>query len=179
MCRHKNPQPSEALLPKGTSDLDRPLRLDPKGLSRHKTLLPKGESDFDRPLKFRVCLLSTTRSPSMRRIPSPTLCLLLSLSPVERKVSASLANPGIVQNRGDVFLTLPPNSDALKVCAELRKSPYISDEKAFTQFMTTYNVPLAMLNQISNNVLSDLSHRRVSSSAIIPAKIPLTPVYID
>jgi hypothetical protein len=51
---------SRTLLPKGSSDLDRPLRLqtwlNPRGLDRRKTLPPKGSSDLDRPLRLQTWL---------------------------------------------------------------------------------------------------------------------------
>jgi hypothetical protein len=81
-------------------------------------------------------------------------------SPAEKKVPTGPANPGIVRRRDEgVLLRLPPDSDALEEFAKLRKDPYISDEGAFMKFMTTNDVPLTMLNQISSNVYPILLHR--------------------
>src|SRR2546423_15295463 len=84
------------LLPKGSSDLDRPLRLqtwlDPRGLDHRKTLLPNGKSDLDRPPRLKVYLLPTTRSPSLTLRLLPSHCLLERKSQIAHQIQASFAS---------------------------------------------------------------------------------------
>src|SRR2546423_11757442 len=119
------------LLPKGSSDLDRPLRLeawlDPRGLDHRKTLLPKGKSDLDRPPRLQVYplqvyllqvyllqvyllqiyLLPTTRSPSPTL---PSHCLLKRKSLLAQQIQALFESVTKVSCQ-DSHLTVMPNKD--------------------------------------------------------------------
>jgi hypothetical protein len=74
-------------------------------------------------------------------------------SPSSVNALSGPANPGVVRDRGKGVLSrLPPDSDVFDVFAHLRSDGNLSDEEAFLKFMTTYDVSLSLLNQISSNV---------------------------
>jgi hypothetical protein len=57
-------------------------------------------------------------------------------------------------HRGDHVITYLhiPGSDVFDIFARLKSDGNLSDEEAFLKFMTTYDVTLGLLNQISSNV---------------------------
>jgi hypothetical protein len=60
------------------------------------------------------------------------------------------ACPSIVRDRDQSALSkLPPDSDILDTFARLRADNDLSDEEALLKFMTSYDIPLSTLNQIS------------------------------
>jgi hypothetical protein len=60
------------------------------------------------------------------------------------------ACPSIVRDRDQSALSkLPPDSDILDTFARLRADNDLSDEEALLKFITSYDVPLSTLNQIS------------------------------
>src|SRR3954471_15156408 len=87
-----------------------------------------------------------------------------SASPAAEKVPPGPANPGIVRNRHKGVLTrLPPDCDILEEVAKLRRNHNLSDEQVILKLMSTYDVTLATLNQISGNVYPTLSYRNLSN----------------
>jgi hypothetical protein len=69
-------------------------------------------------------------------------------------VPAGPANPDINRNCNNSALSrLPHDSDALDAFANLRRDGDLSDEEAFLKFITTYDVPLNILNRISTEKL--------------------------
>jgi hypothetical protein len=65
-----------------------------------------------------------------------------------------LAKPGFVRTRQkEVLSRLPLNSNAIDTFSKLRNDNSVSDEEAFLKFITTYDVPLSTLVQISTNKL--------------------------
>ena len=64
------------------------------------------------------------------------------------------ANPGVVRRRNlGVLARLPHDSDVLEEFGRLKKDGDLSDEEAFLKFISTYDVSLSMLNQISSKPL--------------------------
>ena len=96
-----------------------------------------------------------TRSSFPNLPPTPDdLSVADHLPSVERKVPTGPANPGIIRNRDENVLSrLPRDSDALDTFAKLRRDGSLSDEEAFLKFITTYDVSLNTLNQISTKIL--------------------------
>ena len=77
------------------------------------------------------------------------------LSPLSsaKRVPAGPANPGIIRNRDQGPLSrLPADSDALETFTSLRIDDKLSDGEAFLKFITTYDVPLSTLHQISGKI---------------------------
>jgi hypothetical protein len=98
-------------------------------------------------------------SSSLTDLPSnsPTDPWAPSASPVVEKVPPGPANPGFVRNRHKGVLTrLPPDCDILEEVALLRRKQNLSDEQVILKLMSTYDVTLATLNQISGNAYSAL-----------------------
>ena len=76
-----------------------------------------------------------------------------STSSVEEKITAGPANPGIVRKRAQgALLRLPPDSDVLDGFSQLRRDGNLSDEQAFLELITTYDVSITTLSRISSNV---------------------------
>jgi hypothetical protein len=76
-----------------------------------------------------------------------------SASSVEEKNPAGPANPGIVRKRAqDASLRLPPDSDVLDGFSQLRRDGNLTDEQAFLELITTYDVAFTTLSQISSNI---------------------------
>ena len=95
---------------------------------------------------------------------SPTDPWAPSASPVAEKVPPGPANPGFVRNRHKGVLTrLPPDCDILEEVALLRRKQNLSDEQVILKLMSTYDVTLATLNQISGNVYPILLYRNLSN----------------
>jgi len=106
---------------------------------------------------MHTCLLRATPSSS------PTDPWAPSASHAE-KVPPGPANPGCVRNcpKG-VLARLPPDCDILEEVAQLRRNENLSDEQVILKFMSTYDVTLATLNQISGNVYPTLLYRNLSN----------------
>ena len=76
-----------------------------------------------------------------------------STSSVEEKNPAGPANPGIVRKRAQgASLRLPPDSDVLDGFSQLRRDGNISDEQAFMELITTYDISITTLSRISSNI---------------------------
>ena len=76
-----------------------------------------------------------------------------STSSVEEKNPAGPANPGIVRKRVQgALLRLPPDSDVLDSFSQLRRDGNLSDEQAFLELITNYDISITTLSQISSNV---------------------------
>jgi hypothetical protein len=76
-----------------------------------------------------------------------------SASPAAERVPPSPANPGLIRKRHKgVLARLPPDCDILEEVARLRRSQNLSDEQVILKLMSTNDVTLATLNQISSNV---------------------------
>jgi hypothetical protein len=87
-----------------------------------------------------------------------------SASPAAEKVPLGPANPGLVRKRHKGVLTrLPPDCDILEEVAQLRKNLNLSDEQVILKLMSTYDVTLTTLNQISGNVYPTLLYRNLSN----------------
>src|SRR2546421_5983251 len=87
-----------------------------------------------------------------------------SASPAAEKVPPGPANPGFVRNRHEGILTrLPPDCDILEEVAKLRRDQNLSNEQLILKLMSTYDVTLATLNQISGNVYPTLLYRNLSN----------------
>jgi hypothetical protein len=87
-----------------------------------------------------------------------------SASPAAEKVPPGPANPGFVRNRHKgVLARLPPDCDILEEVAQLRRDQNLSDEQVILKLMSTYDVTLATLNQISGNVYPTLLYRNLSN----------------
>ena len=83
-----------------------------------------------------------------------------SASPAAEKVPPGPANPGLVRNRHKgVLARLPPDCDILEEVAKLRRGQNLSDEQVILKLMSTYDVTLTTLNQISGNVYPTLLYR--------------------
>ena len=84
-----------------------------------------------------------------------------SASPAVEKVPPG---PGIVRNRHKgVLARLPPDCDILEEVAQLRRNQNLSDEQVILKLVSTYDVTLATLNQISGNVYPTLLYRNLSN----------------
>ena len=67
----------------------------------------------------------------------------------DQKVPYSPACPGIVKTRPQSPLSrLPPGSNVFEAFANVRADKDLSDEEAFLEFLTTYDVPLSALSRI-------------------------------
>jgi hypothetical protein len=87
-----------------------------------------------------------------------------SASPAAEKVPPGPANPGIVRNRHKgVLARLPPDCDILEEVAQLRRNQNLSNEQLILKLMSTYDVTLATLNQISGNVYLTLLYCNLSN----------------
>ena len=87
-----------------------------------------------------------------------------SASPAAEKVPPGPANPGLVRKRyKGVLARLPPDCDILEEVAKLRRGQNLSDEQVILKLMSTYDVTLATLNQISGNVYPILLYRNLSN----------------
>jgi hypothetical protein len=87
-----------------------------------------------------------------------------SASPAAEKVPPGPANPGFVRNRHEgVLARLPPDCDILEEVAQLRRVQNLSDEQVILKLMSTYDITLATLNQISGNVYPTPLYRNVSN----------------
>src|SRR4051812_28942544 len=87
-----------------------------------------------------------------------------SASPAAEKVPPGPANPGFVRKRHEGILTrLPPDCDILEEVAQLKRDQNLSNEQLILKLMSTYNVTLATLNQISGNVYLTLLYRNLSN----------------
>ena len=87
-----------------------------------------------------------------------------SASPAAEKVTPGPANPGLVRKRHKgVLARLPPGCDILEEVAQLRRNPNLSDEQVILKLMSTYDVTLTTLNQISGNVYPTLLYRNLSN----------------
>jgi hypothetical protein len=76
-----------------------------------------------------------------------------SASPAKEKALPGPANPGVVRNRHNgVLARLPPDCDILEEVARLRRNQNLSNEQVVLKLMSTYDVTMATLNQISSNV---------------------------
>jgi hypothetical protein len=76
-----------------------------------------------------------------------------SASPATEKVPPGPANPGFVRDRHEGILArLPFDCDILEEVAQLRRDQNLSDEQVILKLMSTYDITLATLNQISGNV---------------------------
>src|SRR2546423_2128664 len=105
-------------------------------------------------------------SSSLTDLPSSSLTdpWAPSASPAAEKVPPGPANPGLVRNRHKGVLTrLPPDCDILEEVAQLRRNQNLSDEQVILKLMSTYDVTLATLNQISGNVYPTLLYRNLSN----------------
>ena len=70
------------------------------------------------------------------------------------------ANPGLVRKRHKgVLARLPPDCDILEEVAKLRRDQSLSNEQLILKLMSTYDVTLTTLNQISGNVYPTLLYR--------------------
>ncbi|KAN0070542.1 hypothetical protein V8E54_011411 [Elaphomyces granulatus] len=70
-------------------------------------------------------------------------------SQAEQKVSNSPACPGIVKARRlSPWRRIPPGSDVFEAFANVRADKDLSDEEAFLELLTTYDVPLSSLSRI-------------------------------
>ena len=135
-------------------------------MTETKKRRPLEEPPFQRQVRPR----SSAQIPSLP-IPDDALSLVDSLSvggpaapstslPAEKKVPAGPANPGIVRKRQEGVLSkLPKDSVIVEVFSELRSDDNRSDAEALLKLITTYDVPLRMLHQISSNVYLILLHR--------------------
>jgi hypothetical protein len=140
----------------------RPRSGDPPPSRRVRTrtmgLLPTPDDDA---LSAADPSSSSLSDPPSSSLPDPWAP---SASPAAQKVPPSPANPGIVRNRHKGVLTrLPPDCDILEVVARLRRDQNLSDEQLILQLMSTYDVTLATLNQISGNVYPSLLYRNLSN----------------
>jgi hypothetical protein len=87
-----------------------------------------------------------------------------SASPAAEKVPPGPANPGLVRKRHKgVFARLPPDCDILEEVAKLRRDQNLSNEQLILKLMSTYDVTLTTLNQISGNVYPALLYRNLSN----------------
>ena len=87
-----------------------------------------------------------------------------SASPAVEKVPPGPANPGLVRNRHKgVLARLPPDCDILEEVAQLRRNQNLSDEQVILKLVSTYDVTLTTLNQISGNVYPTLLYRNLSN----------------
>jgi hypothetical protein len=105
-------------------------------------------------------------SSSLSDLPSSSLTdpWAPSASPAAEKVPPGPANPGLVRNRHKgVLARLPPDCDILEEVAQLRRGQNLSDEQVILKLMSTYDVTLATLNQISGNVYPTLLYRNLSN----------------
>jgi hypothetical protein len=76
-----------------------------------------------------------------------------SWAPSAEKVPPGPANPGLVRKRHKgVLARLPLDCDILEEVANLRRVQNLSDEQVILKLMSTYDVTLATLNQISGSV---------------------------
>jgi hypothetical protein len=94
--------------------------------------------------------------------PSSSLSDLPASTPPDpwEKVPPGPANPGRVRKRHKGVLTrLPPDCDILEEVAKLRKDENLSNEELILKLMSTYDVTLTTLNQISGNVYPTLLYR--------------------
>src|SRR5436305_10420723 len=146
----------------------RPRSGDPPPSRRVRTrtmgLLPTPDDDA----------LSTAEPPSAADPPSSSLSDLPastppdpwapSASPAAEKVPPGPANPGLVRKRHKgVLARLPPDCDILEEVAKLRRGQNLTDEQVILKLMSTYDVTLATLNQISGNVYPTLFYRNLSN----------------
>jgi hypothetical protein len=127
-----------------TSTLPRLTRQTCLRVLGRETHLPQGESELG--LWVSYLPPTTTRSPPLTHSELN--------DPVEEKVPPGPANPGFVRNRHEGILArLPPDCDILEEVARLRRDQNLSDEQVILKLISTYDVTLATLNQISGNVL--------------------------
>ena len=98
--------------------------------------------------------------------PSSSLSDLPASTPPDpwEKVPPGPANPGLIRKRHKgVLARLPPDCDILEEVAKLRRGQNLSDEQVILKLMSTYDVTLATLNQISGNVYPTLFYRNLSN----------------
>ena len=91
--------------------------------------------------------------------PSSSLSDLPASTPPDpwEKVPPGPANPGRVRKRHKGVLTgLPPDCDILEEVAKLRRDQNLSNEELILKLMSTYDVTMTTLNEISGNVYSAL-----------------------
>jgi hypothetical protein len=88
-----------------------------------------------------------------RPLPTPDDVRPVADSLSSAKIPYNPANPGICRIRHEgIRSRLPPDSDIFDVFAKLRRDQSLSDEAALMEFLATYDVPIAIVNQISGNV---------------------------
>ena len=81
-----------------------------------------------------------------------------SASPAAEKVPPGPANPGLVRKRHKgVLARLPLDCD--EEVAKLRRDQNLSNEQLILELMSTYDVTITTLNQISGNVYPTLLYR--------------------
>ena len=84
-------------------------------------------------------------------VPSPSRSLPLSSDAIH-KADPSPACPGTVKTRPPANLErLPSDSEAFAAFAKLRADKGLSDEEAFLELLTCYDLSLATLSRISGN----------------------------
>jgi len=170
MPRPKNPQPS------GDAPTQRKLRPRPSAQAPNIAGSKRSRSSKDPPPRKQARPRSSAQPQSL---PTPDDALSVADSaapptshaegkvpaeevPAEEKVPAGPPNPGVVRTRHQGVLSrLPPDTDVLDAFAQLRRDNNLSDEQAFMRLITTYNVSMATLNQISCNVSPTLLHRKL------------------
>lgn len=70
-----------------------------------------------------------------------------------RQMTGSPACPGVVKTRPQGPLSkLPPGSDIFEAFARLRRDKELSDDEAFLEFLSTYDVPLTLILRVSGNL---------------------------
>ena len=159
MPRRKNPQPS------GNPPPQRELRPRPSAQAPNMAGSKRSRSSEDPPPRKQARPRSSAQPQSLPT-PDDALSVADSAAPptshAEEKVPAGPPNPGVVRTRHQGVLSrLPPDTDVLDAFAQLRRDNNLSDEQAFMRLITTYNVSMATLNQISSNVSPTLLHRQL------------------
>ncbi|KAL2808123.1 hypothetical protein BJX63DRAFT_52070 [Aspergillus granulosus] len=99
-------------------------------------------------------------------VPSPS-CSPPAGSDATHKADPSPACPGTVKTRPPVNLErLPSDSEAFTAFARLRADKSLSDEEAFLELLTCYDLPLATLSRISAQKLevsfSNITYKQVA-----------------
>jgi hypothetical protein len=103
------------------------------------------------PPQKRARTQSSVQAPDFLPTPNDTHSVTDSRSSAD--VLSGPANPGVVRDRSKGVLSrLPPDSDVIDIFARLKSDGNLSDEEALLKFITTYDVSLSLLNEISSNV---------------------------
>ncbi|KAB8237930.1 uncharacterized protein BDW43DRAFT_150496 [Aspergillus alliaceus] len=112
-------------------------------------------------------MVSRKRAPPSNETQPPKRARTHS-SEATQRLPPSPACPGAVKSRDRGSLSkIPPGSDIFEAFAKVRADKDLTDEEAFLELLTTYDIPLSILSQISTKKL-EASFSNITYKQIVP-----------